>query len=444
MTELPPELREALAQVAEPPQRVELVDASSVQPKQQEWLWTHRMPLGTVTLTVGPPGLGKTTLLAQVAARVTRGELPGDCYGEPGAVLFASAEDSIEATLVPRLMAADADLARVHFIKADTLMLPDDTITLAERAAEVGAVMVAVDPLVAFLAADVNAHRDQDVRRALAPLARMADEMRLAVVPVLHLNKRAGGDVTSRVGGSIGLVGAARSVLALGAHPDDQDGERLVLATGKANLAKRQGMSLACHVEERIVTVGGEAIVTSALVFAGECTVTADDLLAERERSSHGELDEAREFLLGELADGPVLAKDVLAGAKALGIAERTLRRAKTGMAKSRKGDGGSGQRWYWELLPEAAKQGSHGGHVENLGHVGNVGHLYEGGAAVGKAAKVAKESKAANISAQGTGGQLPPADTDWTPAAADEFIRATKAKFPGSYEVDAHGRRLP
>jgi hypothetical protein len=93
-----------------------------------------------------------------------------------------------------------------------------------------------IDPLMAFLSGDVNSHRDQDVRRALAPLAKLAEETGTAVVVVRHLNKGSGDNPLYRGGGSIGIVGAARSALLVAQHPEDEG--RRVLASLKSNLAK--------------------------------------------------------------------------------------------------------------------------------------------------------------------------------------------------------------
>ena len=200
--------------------------------------------------------------------------------------------------------------------------------------------IVIVDPLMAFLSGGTNSHRDQDVRRALAPLARLAEETATAVLVVRHLNKASGGNPLYRGGGSIGIVGAARSALLVAKHPED--GELRVLAPLKCNLA-RPAASLAfglAEADEGAVRVD----------WKGETPHTADTLLAApldpEERSA---LEEAKEFLREALKDGPRWSKVVQDEARELGISEITLKRAKKELAvRSEKEADGS---WTW-LLP--------------------------------------------------------------------------------------------
>jgi RecA-family ATPase len=168
------------------------------------WLWPGRIPLGTLTLLDGDPGLGKSLLALDLVARVTRGAaMPdGDAGGPEGAVdgagggaegaveggaVLLSAEDDLAATVRPRLRAAGADLQRVLAVQTvltyDTatgqevergFALPGDSPLLEAAIGEVEAKLVVIDPLMAYLDGRVNSWRDQDVRAALAPLARLA------------------------------------------------------------------------------------------------------------------------------------------------------------------------------------------------------------------------------------------------------------------------------
>src|SRR5947209_2735492 len=93
------------------------IGADRIDPRNVRWLWRGWVPLGMLSLLVGLPGFGKTTLLEKLAADVTRGELDGDLYGQPSSVLIVSYEDALEETLVPRLIAADADRKRIDFLR---------------------------------------------------------------------------------------------------------------------------------------------------------------------------------------------------------------------------------------------------------------------------------------------------------------------------------------
>lgn len=174
------------------------------------WLIPGRVPRSAVTLLVGDPGLGKSLWTCAVA---------GDISRTGGAVLLATAEDSIAATVRPRLEAVEADLDRVHVVTLkrdgieEGLSLPDDVGELSRLVSETSAQLVVIDPLMAHLPDNVNSWRDQSIRTALAPLHHLAEAHGCAVIVVAHLNKASGTDALYRVGGSIGISGAARSAL---------------------------------------------------------------------------------------------------------------------------------------------------------------------------------------------------------------------------------------
>ena len=197
------------------------VPVASYTREKVDWLVPGRVPRRAVTLLVGDPGLGKSLLTCAWAGDLSR-------RGE--SVLFATAEDSIAATVRPRLEAVEADLERVHIVRLmregveEGLALPDDVGELDRLVRETEAQLVVIDPLMAHLPGTVNSWRDQSVRRALAPLHRLAEEHGCAVIVVAHLNKAAGTEALYRVGGSIGLGGAARSALLFARNPNDPDG----------------------------------------------------------------------------------------------------------------------------------------------------------------------------------------------------------------------------
>jgi hypothetical protein len=303
--------------------------------KPTRWLLDGRIPLGNATLLVGREKLGKSTLAIELAARLSRGELTGDLGVADS--LIVSYEDSASRTIKPRLMAADADLARVHHIYAkrngapDLVSLPDDAERIGYLAAYEGARLLIVDPLSAALNGKIDSYRDQDIRRALAPLVALAEEANLALIAVAHWNKAQGGDSLSRVLGSRGLTAAVRSVLAFGVAPDSDEGSLdRVLAHAACNLAP-QAPSLSCRVEGRIVHADdGKVIPTSRLVLGDECETRADDLLVVRSEGERTDTELAAEWLADELADGGWHeSREVKAKAKAEGYSEKVLRRAR-------------------------------------------------------------------------------------------------------------------
>jgi putative DNA primase/helicase len=318
--------------------------ASEVEFRQARYLLRGRIPFGELTVLAGTPGQGKSTLCALVGAHATWGTIDGDLEA-PVSVLYVSAEDSPEHTLGPRFAAAGADLSRVHFVRhvidagiEDGLKLPDDTEILDQAVAELNVWVVIIDPIVAMINANLNSHRDQHVRLVLARIAKLAERHNAAVIGILHLNKDESASPLNRISGSIGFGAAARSVLLFGADPEDPDGERgnrRVLVHAKHNLGPL-APSLAYRIETRIIDGHSGPIEASVLVDHGESATTTTELLNRDDEPAAR--NDARAFLLAELADGPVSTLELKRRADELGIAWRTLERAAKGLnARSRK-----------------------------------------------------------------------------------------------------------
>jgi putative DNA primase/helicase len=183
---------------------------SEVVAEQVRWLWEKRIPLGKLTILDGDPGLGKSALLTDDAARVSVGRTwPDGAPCEAGGVVICSAEDGLADTIRPRLDAAAGDPSKVLALATvkdedgeRVLSIPEDLNIVRQGIERVGAKLVIVDPIMAFLSGKSDSHKDQHVRRALAPLARLAEETGAAVVVVRHLNQTSGGNPLYR--GQIG------------------------------------------------------------------------------------------------------------------------------------------------------------------------------------------------------------------------------------------------
>ena len=338
-----------------------VITLADVEPEQVEWLWPGRIPRGKLTLLDGDPGLGKSTLAYDIAARVTRGlPMPGETDGTaPADVVILSHEDGLADTICPRLGAADADLRRVHAIQyvpagAGGSRLPSLPADLHEIMAVVetrAAAMLVIDPLFAYLASEVDSFRDHDVRAALAPLAAAAERSRVAVLVVRHLNKRAGGPAIYRGGGSIGIIGLARSGLVVAADPDDPAVR--ILASVKNNLCPPPP-SL------RWKLVGNDKGV-ARVEWLGASEHGADALLSESLNmpEDRGALQEACDFLRELLVAGELSASDVFRRAREAGISERTLERGKRRLGIRHRKQLGSGRFvWFLPELPTVAAPG--------------------------------------------------------------------------------------
>jgi hypothetical protein len=236
-------------------------------------------------------------------------------------------------------------------------VLPDDIPHIKDAILRMSAKLVIIDPIMAFLGADTNSHRDQDVRRALHPLAVMAQETGAAVLVVRHLNKTAGGNPLYRGGGSIGIIGAARSGLLVAREPDNPD--HRVLASTKCNLAK-----LPASLSFDLSTADNGAL---RVGWIGESSHTAESLLAApKDDEERDAVKEAVDVLRTLLCNGSRWAEDVKREARKAGVALRTLQRAKAALhvQASLIGFGKDGK-WFWSL-PEIANP-------EGLAHSGPV-----------------------------------------------------------------------
>jgi hypothetical protein len=334
------------------PAPVQTVTLSDVEVEHVQWLWPARIAYGKLAVLEGQPGVGKSQLTMALAAAVSRGRaMPGGETSEPANVLLLTAEDDPADTVLPRLMAAGGDPDRVHMLQgvADEdggyrfPGLPGDVLSLAAEIKRLGAKLVVVDPLTAYLGGEVNSWRDSDIRRALAPLAAIAQATGAAIVLVRHLTKAPTGQAITAGGGSIAIVGAARTALLVANDPDDP--ERRVLACVKNNLA-RMPESLSFRLAE-------QPSGWSAVRWDGHSTFTADDLIAAgRDTEERTQRDEAKDFLQDILAAGPVASEEVIQQSKKLGHSKRTFDRARAELKVESYRDG---TRWYLRL-PDTAK----------------------------------------------------------------------------------------
>ena len=305
--------------------------ATDVRAEPVDWLVRERIPLGVVAMLAGVPGLGKSAWTALCAAELSRGD-----HGEACVTLFASAEESASRMIKPRLAAAGADLSRIGFFTiADEygqreLTFPDDMAPLEESIVATHARLVVVDPLNAFLSADVDSHKDQSIRRVLAPLARVAEERSATFLCVVHLRKERGGPGVYRLGGSVGYGGAARSVLALGQDPEDPDGEQghlRLLGHIKCNYGPL-APTLSYRHEPHDVFLDDDIHSTHRLVYVGVSDADPSAALDEPRRVDR--IDDAEEAIAEQLADGmPKPSRGVKTAVMAeLDVSERTVKRA--------------------------------------------------------------------------------------------------------------------
>ncbi len=319
---------------------------SQIAPRALEWLWPGRLALGKVAVLDGDPGLGKSFLTLDICARLSRGRPFPDGAPSPGPAnaLILNGEDCPQDTMRQRLVDLDADLDRVFFHKEDDLLksvsFPSDTKWLHRALTRTRAKLLVIDPIMAFLDANISSVSDQSVRRALGPLRRLSRLHHCATQLVRHLNKRPGLRAVYRGVGSIGIIGSGRIASLVGRDPVKPG--VCVLAQAKSNLAEA-APSLAYRLQG---TEDGRVIVD----WLGRSPWTADDLTAVPQRVRAR--DQARNFLLAALADGPRLAREVGRAAHQLGLSDSTMHRAKQELQVSTRRFRVNGRPVYYWVLP--------------------------------------------------------------------------------------------
>jgi hypothetical protein len=318
--------------------------------------------LGKIGLLAGLPDEGKGQILCDITARVTKvGEWPlGEGRVEAGNVILLTAEDALDDTVVPRLKAAGADLTRVKIIQmvksaSDQRMFSfvTDLALLRKKVAEIGDVkLILIDPLTAYLGVKkIDSFRTTDVRAVLGPLIDFASELRVAVIAVMHFNKKV--DVTNallRISDSLAFGAAARHVWAA---IDDSANQRKLFVKGKNNLAPAnlKSLSYGFGVQE----VGkdpktGRPIMAPHIVWLNHVDVSATEAMqAANEGKSPGAREAAHRLLKELLANGPVLTSEIEEAAEANGVSERSLNRARQELGIPARRDGPNGA---WRCHP--------------------------------------------------------------------------------------------
>lgn len=323
----------------EKPQKkaVPMIRMSEVQQTEVDWLWHPYIPFGKLTIIQGNPGEGKTFFAMQLAAACTnRKFLPQMEPFEPFNMIFQTAEDGLGDTVKPRLLSAEADLERVLVID-DTdnpLTLADERIENAIR--ENNARLVIIDPLQAFLGANVDMNRANEVRPIFRRLAEVAQSTNCAIVMIGHLNKASGSKSTYRGLGSIDITAVVRSLLFIGKVRTDPTTR--VIVHEKSSLAP-PGQSLA-------FSLGDE----KGFRWIGAYDISAEDLLAGGEGNKTELKQEQAVKLIEEfLSEGrKVSIAEINKEATERGISERTVRLARNSMGDKIASERQGKDWWIW------------------------------------------------------------------------------------------------
>ena len=299
------------------PETVKIIRMSDVELTPVDWLWKPYLPFGKLSVLQGNPGEGKTYFAMHLAAACTNGKLlPNMERMEPFNVIYQTAEDGLGDTVKPRLIEAGADLDRVLVIDDSDVQLTLSDERIEKAIIENNARLVIIDPIQAYLGADVDMNRANEVRPIFMRLGQVAQRTGCAILLIGHLNKAAGMQSLQRGLGSIDIAAAVRSVMFIGKLKHDPT--MRILTHEKSSLAP-PGASLAFSLGDE----GG-------FRWVGEYDITADEMLSGIEPQRETKTQQAKDLICTLLAGGKqVLSEDIDKAALERGIPGRTVRDAK-------------------------------------------------------------------------------------------------------------------
>ncbi|MCP1375928.1 AAA family ATPase [Dyella lutea] len=339
-----------------------LASANELPPQPIDWLWEGWLATKCLQLIAGAPGAGKTTLAMTMAAAVSRGgQMPDGSHVEAGCVVIWSGEDDYRTTLVPRLLAAGADMTRITFVmgvrRGDEKLSFDPARDLPELHAAIRLLpdvrLIIIDPVVSAVAKDSN--QNSDVRRGLQPLVDMAAALGAAVLGITHFSKGTQGrEPLERLTGSLAFGAVPRLVMvAVRQSPSGDRLERRILVRAKSNNGP-DGDGFEFHLRN------GELpdhpnIQASWVEWGPPLKGTARALLAEAEMEAYaqaGPVGEVVAFLRDMLSGRPQSVEELKQAAAEAGVAWRTIERQKkrAGVGSRKRGMGGG---WEWFLIHE-------------------------------------------------------------------------------------------
>ena len=299
------------------PETVKIIRMSDVELTPVEWLWKPYLPFGKLSVLQGNPGEGKTYFAMHLAAACTNGKLlPNMERMEPFNVIYQTAEDGLGDTVKPRLIEAGTDLDRVLVIDDSDVQLTLSDERIEKAIIENNARLVIIDPIQAYLGADVDMNRANEVRPIFMRLGQVAQRTGCAILLIGHLNKAAGMQSLQRGLGSIDIAAAVRSVMFIGKLKHDPT--MRILTHEKSSLAP-PGVSLAFSLGDE----GG-------FRWVGEYDITADEMLSGIEPQRETKTQQAKDLICILLAGGKqVLSENIDKAALERGIPGRTVRDAK-------------------------------------------------------------------------------------------------------------------
>ena len=313
---------------------LKMIKMSEIQSQEIDWLWYPFIPYGKLTIVQGDPGDGKTTMVLNIAAKLSKGEGLEENMQvpEPMNIIYQTAEDGLADTVKPRLEAAGADCEKVLVIDESDKSLSMSDERLEEAIKQTGARLLILDLIQAYLGGGVDMNRANEARDMTKKLGALAEKYKCAIVLIGHMNKAAGNKAAYRGMGSIDFFAVARSVLLVG-RVEGQPDIRAVVQI-KNNLAAF-GHPKAFQLSE------------DGFRWLGDYEITADEVLGGIAPKVN-KFEQAKQ-LLWELAEtsNMVSSTEIMELAKEEGISKRTMESAKRELQIPAKRINNT---WYWDL----------------------------------------------------------------------------------------------
>ena len=314
--------------------KLKMIRMSEVQSQEIEWLWYPFIPYGKLTIIQGDPGDGKTTMVLNLAAKLSKGEALDENMKvtEPVNVIYQTAEDGLADTVKPRLELAGADCERIIVIDESDKSLSMVDERLEQAIVRTGARLLILEPIQAYLGGGMDMNRANEARDMTKKLGALAEKTKCAIILIGHMNKASGNKAAYRGMGSIDFFAVARSVLLVG-RVEGESNTRAVVQI-KNNLAAF-GHPKAFALSE------------DGFKWLGDYEITVDEVLGGITPKAN-KMEQAKQ-MLRELAEtqSAVLSNEIFDRANELGISKRTLENAKKELGvQTRK----INNAWYWEL----------------------------------------------------------------------------------------------
>jgi hypothetical protein len=319
--------------------------AADIVPERLEWQWRDKVPAGKVTLFAGQPDCGKTLALLDFIAHVTTGKDFPDGAPNPNPkgqrVLLAATEDDLKSTLIPRLIAAGADLTKVVILER-VMVKTDAKQKTKRRMLQLDAdakllklalknnpdiAMVALDPISSYFGA-CDPNKDKEIRPVMEAIADACEATRAAFIGIIHNNKRGDADAIGKILGASSVVGVSRAVWGF-AKDKEKKGE-FFMSLVKGNLArKRDGMKY--QIIDAFVLIDGKNEILPRIEWLGESEESADEVMAKNKNVGEGKDKKhgvAVALIESALKVAPRLARDMYALGEKQGLSDMTMKRA--------------------------------------------------------------------------------------------------------------------